>query len=117
MKTKCLISCENEVMVLGLSTLLRDESDLECVGVQLYSDTDLKPMIEQYRPDVLVIDRQNRYYPNLFCLLSLVQYPDLVVIVLEIDQNQIQIHRKGEMVESSNSNLISAILNRGSLIS
>ena len=103
MKTKCLINCTNEVIIWGLTSLLSGQSDLECFEENYDLEIDLMRLIDRYQPDVLVIDRQNRTYPYLFCRLASLQYPDLVVIVLEIDQNQIQIHRKGEMVVSSNS--------------
>ena len=115
MKTRCLISCENEVMILGLSSLLRAQNDFEWVGIPMGKNVELKALVDQYRPDVLVIDRQNRYYQYLFCLLPIFQYPDLVVIVVELEQNQIQIHRNGQVILSNNANLIPAIRNRGSI--
>ena len=116
MKTKCLINCTNEVIILGLTSLLSGQSDLECFEENYDLEIDLKGLVERYQPDVLVIDRQNRYYPYLFCRLASLQYPDLVVIVLEIDKNLIQVHRKGEITEQNNSDLLSVIRNRGSLI-
>jgi DNA-binding NarL/FixJ family response regulator len=116
MKTKCLIGCTNEVIVYGLKNLLNEQSDMECVGSYVDGEVDLKGLIDRYNPDVLVIDQKNKYYPNLACLLPLVQYPDLVVIVLENDKNLIQIYRRGEMILSSNMDLIAVIRNRWRLI-
>ena len=112
MKTKCLIACANEVIVYGLYSLLNEQTDMECVEANEDGEVDLKGLISRYHPDVLVVDQQNKYYPYLTSLLPLTQYQDLVVIVLENDKNLIQIYRKGEMIVSSNTDLIAVIRNR-----
>ena len=113
MRTKCLISCENEVMNMGLTSLLRDQGDMDCVGMRFDRNIRLKPLVDQIHPDVLIIDKQSRYFPHLPCLLSLTQYADLVVIVFNIEGNQIQIHQGGQVVVSNINHLVSAIKSKG----
>ncbi len=113
MRTKCLISYENEVMYLGLRSLLWAQSDLDCIGMQFDRHIRLKPLVDQIHPDVLIIDKQSRYYPHLPCLLAFAQFSDLVVIVFNIEGNQIQIYQRGEVVMSNTDHLIAAIRSKG----
>lgn len=115
MRMKCLIYCENEVMSLGLTSLLRSQGDLECFGMQFDHNIRLKPLVDQIHPDVLIIDKQNRYYPYLPCLLSQAQYAELVAIVFDIEDNQIQVHQGGQIVVSNINHLIAAIRSKGRL--
>ena len=116
MKTKCLISCENELMIIGLSSLLSKHNDVDINRIQPQEKIELQALIDRYRPDVLVIDRQSKFYSYLFCNMALIQNRDMLVVVLELDRNLMQIYFGGEMVEKSNADLISVIRNRGPIL-
>ena len=107
MKTRCLIACTNEVIMIG------KQSDMECIGMYSDKEVDLRSLVDRAQPHVLVIDqylKDHSYFPGLFLNNHA---SELLVIVLENDQNRIQIFQKGERFLSSNSDLISEIRYRG----
>ena len=90
---KILIADDNRLMLEGFRRALERVEDIEIAGVT-HSGSELLPMIERRRPDVVALDLGLRTADGGICLEAVrEQYPEVKVVVLSAAASQEVIRR------------------------
>jgi DNA-binding NarL/FixJ family response regulator len=80
--TKVVIADDHALMLAALKRVLRDEEGIEVVG-EARSGAEVVPVVDDARPDVVLLDVQMPDVDGLTCLAMIRRrFPDVAVIVL-----------------------------------
>jgi len=91
--TKCLLVCENDILVAGVKAFLTDQIELEIYTINANIAAELTQTIETRRPNVVMMDDDIRpTLPNQIWQ-SLISLPNLQVIIFSLKDNLLHIHQ------------------------
>ena len=93
----------------GIASLLSREVDIDVMSTNYIDELTLNHEIDQYNPDVVILDERMEYTDLTYLFNLLIDYPKLRVMVLNVINNKVNIYDKAEIEVSRSYDLISAI--------
>ncbi len=93
----------------GIVSLLSREVDINVLSINYVDEKTLFHEIDQYNPDVVILDERMEYTDLTHLFNLLIDYPILRVMVLNVIDNKVNIYDKTEIEVSRSYDLISAI--------
>lgn len=112
MAMKVVILYSQSLFAAGVESHLRDVEDMEVIRLNA-ADQDALLGIDEYMPNVVIVDVNDRTYVNETEILrALAGRNSSCVISLDLNTNQIAIYRREERTVLSGSDLAGVILDQ-----
>ncbi|HYL98542.1 MAG TPA: hypothetical protein VEZ90_06270 [Blastocatellia bacterium] len=97
-----------------------DQSDIELVG-EVGNQEDIREAVEESRPDVLILEMDDRNKYRLDCGFLLGRYPDMRILALAPEQNHAVFYWaivdvRSKALESSEAGILNAVRQRPSVL-
>ncbi|MFL7869627.1 MAG: hypothetical protein AB8I58_12410 [Anaerolineales bacterium] len=111
MITKCLLVCENDVLVAGVRLLLAEQNELEVYVIGTNIEAELAQTLETLHPDMVILDEEVRsaFSDQLWQLIM--SRSDLLVIIFNQNDNVLHIQQNEQPAEAHVRNLGEVIRN------
>lgn len=93
MKTKCLLVCDNGIIVAGVKSLLAKEAGLEFYVIRKATEAELAQHIARLQPDVVLVDKDTCKFPRIQLRNLLMRLPTLRVIIFSQKNNVLHIYQ------------------------
>lgn len=110
--TRCLLVCGNELLKSSVESLISVQPNLEVICASASTKDELLPVLQVYRPDVLISDDLMDFGDAADLHQSLKAFPDLLMIMINSCDNHLQIFEKKDVLISRASDLIALIQDR-----
>jgi DNA-binding NarL/FixJ family response regulator len=110
MAAKCVLII-NPAMVLtaGLEILLRHQKDINVISSNPESEEMLFEVIEHYHPDVMLLEDGHCFVQPAYLVSLLKGFPDLRVMVVNLNDNHLQIFARQERLVTCADDLVDAV--------
>lgn len=119
-KVRVLVANQPRLMRELIMTTIADQPDIELVG-EVGNKDDLADVVEQARPDVLIvaIDKQEKY--RVQCGFLLGRHPEMKILALAPEQNRALFYWacvdiRSKSVESSEAGILDAVRQKAPLV-
>jgi DNA-binding NarL/FixJ family response regulator len=112
--TKCLLVCENDVLVAGVRLLLAEQNELEVYTIGANIEAELAQTLETLHPDTVILDEEVRSALSDQLWTLLMSRPDLQVIAFNQNNNTLHVHQNDRTAEAHVRNLGEVIRNHSS---
>jgi hypothetical protein len=119
-RIRVLVANQPRLMRELIMTTIADQPDIELVG-EVGNKDDLADVVEQARPDVLIvaIDKQEKY--RVQCGFLLGRHPEMKILALAPEQNRALFYWAGvdvrsKSVESSEEGILDAVRQKAPLV-
>ena len=114
MSTKCLLVCENDVLVAGVKLLLAEQSELEVHTIDANIEESLAQTFETLHPDTVILDEEVRSTLSDQLWKLLASQRDQLVIIFNQNDNVLNIQQNERLGEAHVRNLGEVIRNHSS---
>jgi len=107
-----LISCANDMMGQSVERLCRTQADLDVVNARFQDPRDWSELFKRFQPDVLIFDEADNQLdmPSLAAPFALLErFPDLRVIEVSEQANQIFIYQRRKVLVRQVADLFSVV--------
>jgi len=103
-----------------IMTTIADQPDIELVG-EVGNQDDLAEIVEQVRPDVLILAMDKREEHRVHCGFLLGRYPEMRILALAPEQNRALFYWaivdiRSKPLESSEAGILNAVRQRASSV-
>lgn len=119
-RVRVLVANQPRLIRELIMNTIADQPDIELVG-EVEKQRDLSEVVEQTRPDVLILamDERDRYHAQ--CGFLLGRYPEMRILALAPEQNRAQFYWatldiRSKPLESSEEGILNAVRQRPSLV-
>jgi DNA-binding NarL/FixJ family response regulator len=109
--TKCLVVCDNELMIVGLRALLAKQVALEVFSLSDHIGEEMAQTMTALHPDVVLVDEDMGSASPAELLKALRLQPGLRVIVFNERDNQLTVYHDMQFEIGQVQNLVDVILN------
>lgn len=106
MSTKCLLVSVNELVSVAIESLLTTQGDLEVVHTGAGSEAGLMEAINLQQPDVIILDEGSELYDQTKLVNLLMRYPNLRLITINRQDNQLHVYQQQVVLVTQFSDLI-----------
>ena len=106
---RVLIVTSEKLLREGIASLLSSEGDINAQTTQFLDESTLAKEIDQYRPDVVILDERMEYQDLTKLFDLLIDYHKIRMMVVNVIDNKVNVYDKSEFEVSHSYDLVSAI--------
>lgn len=110
MSTKCLVVCDNELMIAGIEALLARQVSMDVYSLSNHIDEEMAQTVKTMHPDVILLDEDLRETSPVELLKMLKRLPNMQVIVFNERNNKLLVYRDMQLEVRHMRNLADVIL-------
>jgi AmiR/NasT family two-component response regulator len=119
-RVRVLVANQPRLMRELIVTTIADQPDIELVG-EVGNQADVIEVVEQVRPDVLILGMDRRGEHNAQCGFLLGRYPEMRILALAPEQNRALFYWaivdiRSKPLESSEAGILNAVRQRAPLV-
>ena len=114
---RVLIVTSELLLRQGIASLLSHEVDINVLSINYVNEKTLIQEIDQFNPDVVILDESLEYRDLTILLDVLIDHPRIRLMVVNVIDNKINVYDKSEFEVSHSYDLISAIRQGSAFVS